>query len=338
MIRYGYACINTHLRGKGIFTSRSCRKSTLEASGLEYISDLAFSNATDLLEILKWNEENDIRLFRISSEIFPWWDRYELADLPNFQRIADKLLECGNYARVHQHRLTTHPGPFHILGSNKPTVVENAIIGLERHSEMFDLMGYLPSFNNAINIHVGASYGDKPGTLTNWLLGWDRLSDNAKARVVIENDDKKSLYTTEDLYKSLFSEINIPITFDYFHHSIHNEGMSEQEAFLIARSTWDFHNITQDTHYSDSRRIEYRFLIERICENNGISFDELPNWPSLSSYYDQFSKIKEQAHSDFVSTDVETYGFTDLDIEFEAKAKEQAVLRYLQGIREPILI
>ena len=41
----------------------------------------------------------------------------------------------------HGHRITTHPGPFNVLGSPKESVVVKAIKELETHSEVFDLMG-----------------------------------------------------------------------------------------------------------------------------------------------------------------------------------------------------
>ncbi len=85
----------------------------------------------DLLTILQWNEQHGIRLFRIGSELFPRWNHYELHDLPGIDEITQHLRAAGDYARAHGHRLTTHPGPFHILGSPDDVVVNNSIIGLE---------------------------------------------------------------------------------------------------------------------------------------------------------------------------------------------------------------
>ena len=69
---FGYACLNTHLRKKGIFSSRTLRLATLEKRGINYAKQLATQNLKDLLEILKWNKENGIFFFRISSELFPF--------------------------------------------------------------------------------------------------------------------------------------------------------------------------------------------------------------------------------------------------------------------------
>lgn len=327
MIRFGYACINMDLSSKGIRTGRTMIERKFKAGGLRLAGDISLENAKDLLPILKWNEQNGIRLFRIGSELFPRWNHYELHDLPNIDQIAKHLRAAGDYAREHGHRVTTHPGPFHILGSPDSVVVDNSIVGLERHSEMFDLMGYAPSYENKINIHIGATYGDKQSTVQRWLHNYDRLSDSLKKRLVIENDDKASMYSVRDLYEMVHSEIGIPITFDYWHHTFNTGDLSEQEAFFMARSTWQKHGVTQCTHYSESRRAEFQGIIEGICSKNGISMEELPTWPSFKKLHTEYGKIKAQAHADYITQLPCTYGVSDLDIVVEAKAKEQSLLQ-----------
>jgi UV DNA damage endonuclease len=327
MIRFGYACINTELGAKNVRTGRTMIDKKFKQGGMQLAGEIALANAIDLLTILQWNEANDIRLFRIGSELFPRWNQYRLEDIPQLDEITKHLRAAGDYAKAHGHRLTTHPGPFHILGSPDPVVVDNSIVSLERHSELYDLMGFDPSFENKINIHVGATYGDKGSTISRWLHNWDRLSDNLKARLVIENDDKASMYSVRDLYTMLHVEIGIPITFDYWHHTFNTGDLSEEEAFFMARSTWQKHGVTQCTHYSESRRREAQTLIERMFEHHGISMEDLESWPTFHQQYKEFTKIKEQAHADFILDLPKSYGVADLDIVVEAKAKEQALMR-----------
>ena len=322
MIRFGYACINMQLSKQNIRTGRTMIDRKFQDGGMQLASDISLANAKDLLTILQWNEANGIRLFRIGSELFPRWNHYRLEDLPAIDEIAKHLRAAGDFARQHGHRVTTHPGPFHILGSPKQDVVDNSIIGLERHSEMFDLMGFAPSYENKINIHIGATYNDKPGTIARWLHNYDRLSDSLKARLVIENDDKASMYSVRDLYDMVHREIGIPITFDYFHHKFNTGGLSEQEALLMARETWQKHGVTQCTHYSESRRREQQVLIERMFKHHGIELSDIEKWPTFHKQYKEFTKIKEQAHSDYIISLPNTYNVTDLDIMVEAKAKE----------------
>lgn len=313
---------------QGIRTGRTMIQRKFEQGGMQLASDISMENAMDLLPILQWNEERGIRLFRIGSEIFPRWNHYKLEDLPDYEMICDIMFEAGEYAREHGHRLTTHPGPFNILGSPDPVVVENAIISLERHSQMFDMMGYEEAtYDNLINIHIGATYGDKDKTVARWLRNWDRLSDRLKARLVVENDDKASMYSTRDLYERVYKQTGTPVTFDYWHHKFNTGDLSEEEAFHMARETYEVHGVTQCTHYSESRRAEYQNKLTEAAAHHGIEFDELAKWPTFEKMYKEFSKIREQAHSDYILELPNTYGVEDLDIEIEAKAKELTMCR-----------
>jgi len=310
-VRLGYACVNMTLTnrpkklGGRVTTSRTARKATWQHGSdnpvdwdLHLLGERTLLNANDLLHYLQWNNDHKIKLFRLGSELFPWHDQYELHQLPQFNEIAKKLLECGNYARENGIRITTHPGPFNVLGSPNPEVVRRTLISLERHSETFDIMGFEPSFENKINIHVGGSYGgDFDGTSKRWIENWHKLSDSCKKRLVLENDDKPSMWSTKMLYDYFHKEIGIPITFDYHHHTFHPDELSEEAALKLARSTWP-ENVRQCTHYSESRARE--------------KMDE---------------SIRPQAHSDYIRDEINTYGL-ELDIVIEAKAKELALLEY----------
>ena len=114
-MNYGYACINMTLsempKSKRITTNRSMIKRTFKEKGIKYASELALQNVKDLIKILAWNEENNIRFYRMSSDIFPWCSEYNYYDLPDYKEIKYWLRYAGDYAKEWGHRLTFHPGP-----------------------------------------------------------------------------------------------------------------------------------------------------------------------------------------------------------------------------------
>ena len=293
----GYACINTALKANSIFTNRTMRRKTFDSKGLDYVSDLSLQNVKDLEIIVKWNNEMGIKLFRLSSQIFPWMEEYEFCDLKDDVEICDRMFEIGNIARQAGQRLTMHPGPFHCLASPNPKVVKRTIIGLDKHSEQFNMMGYEPSHYNKINIHVGGAYGDKESALNRFCKNFELLRDDTKKRLVVENDDSPTEYSVKDLYEGVYKRIGTPITFDYFHHKFNTGGQTEEEALKLASTTWPT-GITQCCHYSESRRKE--------------KLDE---------------SIRPQAHSDIIYDKIDTYGL-EPDIVIEAKLKEQAIFNY----------
>lgn len=287
----GYACINMALADQGITTNKGMIKRTFSEKGIQYASQLALQNVTALLEILKWNVANGIKVFRITSELFPWASEYKLESMPDFTAIRAVLEECGKIPI----RVSTHPGPFNKMAGSGATLA-NTITDLEIHSQLFDLMGLEPSHWNKINIHVGGAYGDKEETIRRFAKNFSLLSANLQKRLTVENDDKAGLYTVAQLYP-LHEAIGIPIVFDYFHHKLYPGLQTEEEAFLMAYDTWGY--VRPVFHYSSSRK-----------ENEDPT-------------------AKREAHADYIYEPINTYG-KDVDIVVEAKMKEQAILRYYE--------
>ena len=71
-------------KAKRITTNRSMIKRTFKERGIAYASELAMQNIKDLKKILEWNEENGIKFYRMSSDVFPWMSEYEFKDLPDY--------------------------------------------------------------------------------------------------------------------------------------------------------------------------------------------------------------------------------------------------------------
>ena len=59
----GYACINMTLSSQKpkVTTNRSMIKRTFEEKGIDYAGELGLQNSADLIKILKWNVENNVK-------------------------------------------------------------------------------------------------------------------------------------------------------------------------------------------------------------------------------------------------------------------------------------
>jgi len=301
----GYACINLGLserpKSKRITTNRSMIRRTFDQKGLSYASELSLQNCQDLPKILKWNVKNGFSFFRLSSNLFPWASEYSLEELPDYHRIKQTLAFAGQIARIHGMRITSHPGPFNKLCSPKERVVLNTIKDLEHHGEVFDLIGLPRTPFAKLNIHVGATYGDKAKAADTFCRNFERLSDAVKSRLTVENDDKASMFSTKDLYELVYKRIGIPIVHDVHHHLFCTGGLSQEEAMNLAATTWG--GVKPVIHYSQSRAEEH---------NN--------------------PKIKPQAHSDSYWEPVETFGL-DVDVMCECKHKEIGVFKLRELMR-----
>ena len=306
----GYACINMQLsypqkyggQEKGVLpitTGRSMIRRTFDSKGIVYASEKTLSNCSDLEKIVKWNINNGYKFFRVTSNLAPWKSEYRWDEMPDIEQIRKHLWSAGTMANTHNLRLTSHPGPFNVLTSPHPHVVENCVKDLTDHGDVFDMMNLSRTPYNKINIHIGGAYGDKESAMKRFCENFDLLPDSVKSRLTVENDDRASMYSVKDLYEGVYKKIGIPIVFDYHHHQFCTGDLSEKEALEMALSTWP-KDIVPVVHYSESRREE--------------QLDE---------------SIREQAHSDYVYDYIDTYG-NNVDIMIEAKAKELAVKTYME--------
>ncbi|RYZ50603.1 MAG: UV DNA damage repair endonuclease UvsE, partial [Chitinophagaceae bacterium] len=110
----GYACINVTLAEKGITTNRGMIRRTFLEKGIAYASELALQNVQALLQILEWNVENNVKVFRVTSDLFPWASEYKLKDMPHYREICE-ILETAGKLPV---RISSHPGPFNKLAGS----------------------------------------------------------------------------------------------------------------------------------------------------------------------------------------------------------------------------
>lgn len=297
-VRYGYACINRTLREHDVRTNRDMKQATFDDdTELQYTAELCVSNLKGLLEVLEWNVQHDIYVFRITSMPFPWFTEWSVSDLPDDGEYTEHDVrayanEIATFVQQHDIRLTMHPGHYCCLASPTDSTYHNAVDSLKAHARFFDLLEQPRSPHAAINIHIGGTYDDKEATL--WRFGdrYQQLPDAVRSRLVVENDDTQSQFSVQDLYR-LYREVDIPVTFDYHHHHCHPGSLNERSALHYASRTWP-DDVRQLTHYSESHP----------------------------------DKSRPQAHSEYVQSLPDDYGKC-FDCIVEAKGKEQAVIEQL---------
>lgn len=290
--RLGYACLNTILRSRkpadqAIFCSRTCRIDSIKKNGIEWMKELGRQNVKDLIKLIEWNEANNIRFMRMSSEMFPF------ASHPKYgyslEYAEAELKAVGELANRLGHRLTTHPGQFTQLGSPRKEVVENAFRDLKYHCEMMDRMGL--GKDSVMIIHGGGVYGDKPGSLDRIRESFKKLPKNVADRLVLENDEM--CYSAEDLLP-LCEELQIPLVFDYHHDSILPSSIPPREIIARANAIFAQRGIRPKQHLSEPRPGAVTVMERRAHADRCQSLPEdLPE---------------------------------DVDLMIEAKDKEQAVL------------
>lgn len=288
----GYAGLNRTLRDREepLRANRSMQQKTWEERGLSYVAELTRQNFEDFLEILHWNVDHGIELYRCSSKLVPWNSQFDLSDLPNDDKISRLAEQIGSYIEENDLRLTFHPDYWCKLASTSEDTVERSLTAVEYHADWLDLLGLDRSPYYGINVHIGATYGDKDATAERFRDAVEQLSPGARSRLTVENDDKSGLWSVAEL-ADVVEPSPVPVVFDYHHHSFTDDGLTYREGFERARSTWD--GFRPITHYSEPARLR-----------DGES--------------------RPQAHAEMVF-DLPDWLATEADVVIEADGKERAV-------------
>ena len=186
-------------------------------------------NLHALERILRWNVEHDIRVFRISSNTIPfgshpannvrWWEEF-----------APRFAELG--ALMDGMSISTHPGQYTVLGSGRPEVVEASLAELEYQALLLRSFGLDAAHKMVIHLS---------GTPERFLAAVERLSSDAHARLVVENDERWSL---EDVLA-----LGLTTVFDVFHHRLRPSfpELDVRATTLLAGETW---TTRQEVHFS----------------------------------------------------------------------------------------
>ena len=90
---------------------------------------------------MDWNEENGIKVFRLSSELFPHMSNSK-APKYDFEFAKDLLKQIGVKSKLLNQRLTFHPGQYNVIGATSKDVLENTTRDLKYHADVLDLMGF----------------------------------------------------------------------------------------------------------------------------------------------------------------------------------------------------
>jgi UV DNA damage endonuclease len=237
-LRLGYACVNTQLPS----SSRTLRLSNATPERLRgVISD----NIDALTAILLWNEVHGIDVFRVTSNLIPFAS-HPVNRLPWWDEFGDRLTLAGGIAREAGMRLSTHPGQYTVLSSERPQVVAAALAELEYHARLLDAMGMDAS--HKIVLHVGSGAADPEQTSERFVAGFAELSPAAARRLTLENDERWPL----DAALELAGRLGMPVVFDAFHHSLAPSlpGLGVRELVQRTAKTWRNGDGRQEVHFS----------------------------------------------------------------------------------------
>ena len=301
-IQLGLCCLNTILRQQKppVFASRKVILRTLHEKGVDHLKEKILQNLRDILTMMDWNEANGIKVFRLSSELFPHKSNQKATPY-TYDFALDLMKQIGEKSKLYNQRLTFHPGQFNCIGSPKESVVKSTTIDLQYHADVLDLMGL--EENSVMVIHGGGTYKNKPETMERWCKNYLEMPENIRKRLVLENCEKN--FSIIDCLE-ISDKVGVPVVFDTHHFEcyklLHPEEEFEDAGHYIPHilETWRRRGIKPKFHVSEQGSGK--------CGHHSDYIKVIP---------------------DYLMEIPEKYGI-EIDIMIEAKMKEQAIFRLYQ--------
>ena len=303
-IQLGLCCLNTTLRTQKptVFASRSIILRTLHEQGVDFLKEKILQNLQDLLVMIEWNEQHGIKVFRLSSGLFPHKSNVRAQDY-SLDFAQELLTQIGSLAKKYNQRLTFHPGQYNVIGSPHEKVVESTTRDLLYHAEVLDALQAPP--DSVMVIHGGGTYGDKEATKERWCENYLKMPDPIRRRLVLENCEKN--FSIEDCLE-ISEKVHVPVVFDTHHYTCYNILHPTTSEFTntikpaeeyIARilATWTRRHLKPKFHVSEQGSGK--------CGHHSDYIEEIPEY---------LLEIPEK------------YGI-EIDIMIEAKKKELAIFR-----------
>jgi UV DNA damage endonuclease len=204
-----------------------------EGEQARVLLELYRQNLGTLDRALTYCAAHDIRLYRISSQIFPFADVELGREL--LATLREELRRVGMRATDLGIRMVVHPDQYVVLNSDSPEVVKNSITILEMHARTLDYLAQPVSPWAALELHGGK--GKRAGQLVAQI---GALPENIRGRLALENDEY--IYSAEEILE-ICRAAQVPMVFDAHHHVVYEKltsyaDPSVAEYVAAARTTW----------------------------------------------------------------------------------------------------
>lgn len=303
LIRFGYVAMSTNLEDcspSHTVTVNNLLKIPSPADRRKRLAALTRTNIASTTRLFHHNRAYDIKVFRLTSKLVPLATHPLVQDWDWPHELATEFKTLGELAVRDRIRISAHPDHFTLLNSPRDEVVQAAVNDLIYHDRILNLMGL--DAGAKLVIHVGGSYQEKASATSRFIENYNRLPDYLKARIVLENDDKS--YGASEVL-SLCQDLKIPMVLDIHHHCCLNNGEPIADLLPAIFATWDKESLPPKVHVSSPR--------------DARNIRAHADYIDLTFFCDFLNSARDLGR--------------DFDVMCEAKAKDAALFRLLDGLK-----
>jgi len=232
-MRLGLCCLFVEEAIRFRTTTAAAQAKLSNKHRTEKLRELAAHNAASLYAAIDYCAAHGIGCFRVNSQILPLKTHPKLGYDSRLlgEEVSRAFQRCGQLAQSTGTRISFHPDQFVVLSSPESRVVKSSLTELDYHAEVAEWIEA-----DVINVHGGGGYGDKSSSLKRLKTTVGELSDRARSRLTLENDDRT--YTPRDLLP-VCDDLGLPLVYDVHHHRCHGDDLDVETATREALETWN---------------------------------------------------------------------------------------------------
>lgn len=301
-MRWGYCCIALGVPNcttSHTITVANIRRISERRDRLSRLAGLARENLANTIRLLHYNRAYDIGMYRFSSQLVPLATHEEAEGWDYLEELKEEFAEVGKAVAETNMRVSTHPGQHTVINSPSKSTWNLARKDLEYHHGILQGMGL---DNRAVMVvHVGGAYGDREEAARRFIRRFKELPFEIRERIVVENDDRS--FSVVDVLR-ICDTIGRPMVLDAHHHRCFSRGEDLEKMVPEIFATWEKEK--PKVHFSSPR-----------------------------------SEKDMRSHADDVQPDDFLWFYhlcagRDFDAMIEAKAKDLALLKLREAVREEL--
>jgi len=235
-IRFGYVAIAQNV-------PQGSPNKTITVKSLQKIADLSLRNSRlrhilaenlhTTIRILRYNAAHEIQLYRMTSKTVPLATHPITTGWNYIEEFQDEWRQIGDIIKKHKMRISAHPDHYTVLNSQKPEVLDAALLDLDYHANIFTALGL--GVTPQLVLHIGGIYNSKQDSATRFIHHFSQLPEHIRLRLMLENDDKS--YGAADVL-ALCQTLHCPMVLDIHHHTCHNNREDLAHLWANIANTW----------------------------------------------------------------------------------------------------
>ncbi len=229
----GLVCITSTDEVRFRTITRKRLLSLNQSEAITTLESLYEDNLSRLEKALEFCNKNKIKLYRMTSNLFPFADDEIGENI--LKQLETKLSQVGTKFNNSGIRLVIHPEQFVVLSSDSEDVINNSLKILRMHALVMDLLEQPQSCWSVMNIH-----GGKANRKEKLVENIRNLPREIQSRLTLENDEHS--YGAWDII-DICLKSGVSMVFDAHHHLCHQKLQnynheSMKEITMAAKQTW----------------------------------------------------------------------------------------------------